>query len=158
MNVNEDFVDTYGAEVFLQIGETMGDTNGFAKIVDSWNTSPYNSEGYAFFTLGDKTINFSYINGNNNGFEITEFSEDEIERPQRYATISKFALDVDRIATDKLPLMQAKFNAKLSEIEDMSRKMNYDMTFSPTLVIERHYRDYADKNYLKVVSEQIEVD
>jgi hypothetical protein len=156
--MNEEFAEAYGEELCLSISESIDDSNSVATVLKSWKNDPLNIEGVASFEFKGKEVQFHYRNGNDNGFEVVDFSDSPIEMPKRYATIRKFAIDTERVSSEQMPLMLKKFEVLSSIIEEKQRAMNYDMHFAGTAIIDRYYRDWAIENYLTIVTESIEVD
>jgi hypothetical protein len=158
LSMNEEFAEAFGEELCLSISESIDDSNSVATVLKSWHNNALNIEGLASFEFEGKEIQFHYRNGNDNGFEVIDFSETPITMPKRYASIRKFAIDTNRVVPEKMPIMVKKFEALSEMISEKEKAMNYDMHFAGTSIIDRHYRDWATENFLVIVSESIEVD
>lgn len=104
------------------------------------------------FEKDGETWYFLAEDGNNNGSVINDFglTEKEIERVYtRRVYVPNYPIDATE---DQRARMKAIYDLKRAagEYEEQERKMNYDMFFSPTDLIAKHYREWGSQRGLRV--------
>lgn len=175
-NLNEEFVEEYGADAFDTLFSCIyGDVSDKRfDVIDRTYSNRINSSGTVYFypyyskdNFG-KEIIITYRDGDWNGSEILDYGENI--KPLRHTQmIRHYVQDTDRIRNEallqglleeeidkRIRLHAKKISLLKDKIDDMARKHNYDAYFSPTNKIDNYYKEYLHDNYLKVEWEEVE--
>jgi uncharacterized FlaG/YvyC family protein len=87
--------------------------------------------------------------GNNNGTEILDFGTSvKYTSPKQETRIA--VLDESRIKPQELTSARRQYQEMLPEIQEKMKAMNYDLYFSPTNEIQKHYRKWLEERTLKI--------
>lgn len=152
----KEFSDQFGDEFTENLLENLceaiwseDESFGNVTILEKTKLNAINSVGTACFTHNNIEYEFEWEDGNNFGTRIIDYgTEINYKPPPQMKRV--LVLDESGIPKNMLPLMRAKYKARKSEIDEMAGKMSYDLFFSPTNKISKHYNDYLEKNCLIV--------
>lgn len=156
MEPAEEMARDFDDDIFEEIGEAIWINGTFGRVTISEKDrhDVINSSGSGFITTEEKEMEFTFRNGDWNGLEIRSYGETvHYEPPKPRRTV--FVLDESRIPENNMVMARAKFRAMKTEIEEMAGKYDYDMFFSPTNQIRKHYEQWAEKNFLTTASEEV---
>lgn len=167
--IHDEFVEKYGEEPLEMVSEALWHqqkeySRGDKKIMlgSVIYSDAINCIGLAEYEFGkDGYVEFSFRSGNVDGFTVESFGENTEWNPTR--SIPVFALDVNRLESlgrteEEIGVSKKLFSLKAKEINEMQGKMQYDFYFSPTTKIFNHYKNYANKMFLKIEHKTISVD
>lgn len=154
MDMDGEFRKQFGKDFHERIFFVMyGDiTDESISIDDVQKHDAINRSFSGSFEKDGQTWYFLAEDGNNNGSVINDYGMEEKTIDRTY-TRRIYVPDYPLFASEeKRALMKKIYDMKRAagEYEEMERKMNYDMFFSPTNLITEHYRDWGKKHGLKI--------
>lgn len=147
MDVNDDFIEEYGQEIFENIfstlyGDISEDPNDIS-ISDRFKKDAINVFATGNFLFEDKTIYFELEDGDNAGSCIVSYSESHIEI-KRVCYETKIILSekyLSQLDDKKKDFVIKKYNSISDELDDLASKIDYDNYFSPTNKVKKYYND-----------------
>lgn len=127
-----------------------GESTDTVKLLEFVRTDAINCYGIA--VLPDQCM-VDFENGDRNGFVVHDYGIEDCRVRKQYQTVYRFAAKNDKHPNPKL----VETFLRREDVVKKQGEMNYDLFFSPTDKIWRHYKEWADAKGLKIKREAVEI-
>ena len=128
-------------------------------ILDRDQLDAINFRASGIIRIEGEEYTFQMEDGNRNGTDLLAWQSDrqfEYHQPTRWAVQPRRDIIYRHISEGKGPFLLAKWGAvaKNRDMADLIRKYSYDRFFQPGGLVERHYRELADKHGFEIVTQE----